>query len=540
MKITFLGAAEMVTGSCYLLEFESINVLIDCGMFQGGSEEEDMNFDDFKFNPADIDYLLLTHAHIDHSGRIPLLVKRGFTGRIITSIPTADLCKIMLPDSGYIQEMENEWINRKRRRAGKSEIDPLYTAEDATNSLQFIDTIDYNEFINIDNSISVRYKNAGHILGSAIIEIWVREKGNEFKIVFSGDLGNKDVSILDDPAIIEDADYLILESTYGDRLHKDKLNKALLLLDIITDTIEKGGNIVIPTFAIERAQEILYELNKLKESKSSKIQEIPVFLDSPLAINATRIFKNSVKYMDSETQLLIQKGDDPFDFPNLVFTETADESKGINTHTGSSIILSASGMCEAGRIKHHLKHNLWREDSCVVFVGYQAKGTLGRRLIEGEKNVKIFGEEINVKCKIYSIEGFSGHADQSGLLEWLSGFKIKPTKIFLVHGEGNGLTGLSEKIKNDFAIENEIVKLGQIVELTSKTKATVIGERYFAQKQNIIVNIEDVKNRFNETFVKLQKYVDNKENVKLDELLYMIEEIDKDIKGIDTEINKKS
>ena len=412
MRITFLGAAETVTGSCYLIEADNIKILVDCGMFQGGKEEERLNYEGFNFNPSEIQYLLLTHAHIDHSGRIPLLVKRGFKGKIICSQPTAELCKIMLPDSGHIQEMEAEWINRKGLRAGKPPVEPLYTVNDAIRSLNFFNTINYKEILSISSNISVRFQDAGHILGSALIEIWIKENGEEVKIVFSGDLGNKDVPLMKNPTIIKDADYVILESTYGNRTHIDTQNKTLVLLDIITDTIEKGGNVVIPSFAVARAQEILYILNMLKESKSLKLKHVPVYVDSPLAINATKIFEAYSSHLDEETQSFIKAGDNPFDFPNLFFTVTAEESKAINASSESSIIISASGMCDAGRIKHHLKHNLWRPESSIVFVGYQARNSLGRRIKDGAPSVKIFGEEISVKSKIYSIDGFSGHADQ--------------------------------------------------------------------------------------------------------------------------------
>jgi len=347
MKVTFLGAAERVTGSCCLIETGSLKILIDCGMFQGGKEEEKLNYDDFTFNPSEIQYLLLTHAHIDHSGRIPLLVKRGFKGKIISTKATAELCKIMLPDSGHIQQMEAEWKNRKGQRAGKAPVEPLYTIEDATNSLAFFKPVDYNQAFSIGENVKVMFKDSGHILGSASIEMWIREGNEEIKLVFSGDLGNTDVPLMKDPTIIEDADYVFIESTYGNKLHNNTENKALVLLDIITDTVERGGNVVIPSFAIARAQEILYILNMLKEAKSSKLKEIPVYVDSPLAINATKIFESFSHLLDDETQSFIAAGDNPFDFPNLFFTLTTEESKAINERPGSSIIISASGMCDA-------------------------------------------------------------------------------------------------------------------------------------------------------------------------------------------------
>ncbi len=538
MRITFLGAAEMVTGSCYLLEFEKSKILVDCGMFQGGNEAVELNQKQFAFDPSEISHLILTHAHIDHTGRVPQLAKLGFKGKIICTKPTHELCKIMLPDSAFIQEMETEWQNRKRLRAGKKPIEPFYTVADAQESLKFFEAFPYDTMISINNQLSIRFRDAGHILGSAIVEMWVTEGSDSFKIVFSGDLGNKGAAILKDPTLIEEADYVIVESTYGNRFHKDTKYKALALLEIINDTIERNGNVVIPSFAVERTQEILYELNTLKEAKTSKLKSVPVYVDSPLAIHATKIFQSFQEYMDDETLALVQSGDNPFEFANLIFTETADESKAINFTKESSIIISASGMCDAGRIKHHLKHNLWREDSSVVFVGYQAKGTLGRRILDGEKTVKIFGEEINIKCKIFSIEGFSGHADQKGLMEWLGSFKNKPTKVFLVHGEEEALSTFSELIHQELGYENEIARLGQTIELTTGSQIQVVAERYTTQKQTVLSSLEVIKNGFNNTFDRLQKHIQENDSVKLDMLRYMLEKIDDTLQDMEKEIKK--
>lgn len=536
MRISFLGAAETVTGSCYLCEIGEIKLIIDCGMFQGGSEADELNHNDFLFNPADIDYLLLTHAHIDHSGRIPQLVKRGFKGRIITTNATKDLCGIMLPDSAFIQETETEWINRKRQRAGKALIEPLYTAKDAEESLKNFEGVEYNQIFNINNNITIRFQNAGHILGSAILEIWVKEQAGELKLVFSGDLGSKNSPLLDFPAIIEGADYVVMESTYGNRLHKDTKNKALHLLDIILETAEKGGNIVIPSFAIERTQEILYELNTLKEAKTSKLKNIPVFVDSPLAINATRIFKNNSAYLNQATNDLINSGDDPFEFPNLIFTETADESKAINFEKQSCIIISASGMCDAGRIKHHLKHNLWRNESSVVFVGYQANGSLGRKIIEGAKTIKILGEEINIQSNIYSLLGFSGHADQQGLLDWIGSFKKKPKKIFLTHGEEDAIAEFSKLITEKFQISNETPKRGQTIELSANKESNVVKERSFASVNALQKNIKDLRLEFEEVIDKLQKSLTEGESLQGDKVYFYIDELSNTVQRIKTQV----
>ncbi|HOS68540.1 MAG TPA: MBL fold metallo-hydrolase [Bacillota bacterium] len=537
MRLTFCGAAGTVTGSCHLIETGNKKILLDTGMFQGGSEADEMNFEQFRFNPSEIDILILSHAHIDHSGRIPQLVKRGFKGKIISTAPTFELCKIMLPDSAFIQESETEWKNRKRKRAGKEVIEPLYTVTDAEASLKLFQPAEYNKIIGIDSNISIRIKDAGHILGSGIIEMWIRENNEEIKLLYSGDIGKKDTPILNDPSIIEEADYLIMESTYGDRLHREAKNSTLALLDIITDTIERNGNVVIPSFAVERTQEILYILNMLKECESSTICNIPVYVDSPLAINATGIFQSFLPYMDEDTQKLINKGDNPFEFPNLIFTHTAEESKAINTKEGSSIIISASGMCEAGRIKHHLKHNLWRKESSVVFVGYQAKNTLGRRIKDGEKLVKIFGEEISVNCNIYSIEGFSSHADQRGLIDWVGAFMRKPKKVFLVHGEEESSKVLSKLMESELGIPVEVAKLGETVELSEAAAREITAESKSMDKYDLISYLRSLKANSGDTLDSLEYIISEGSNVKNDSLLYHLKKLEESIAELKKEIS---
>lgn len=536
MKLTFCGAAGTVTGSCHLLDLENKKVLLDCGMFQGGSEADEMNYDQFEFDPAEIDILILSHAHIDHSGRIPQLVKRGFKGKVITSMPTHELCKIMLPDSAFIQESEAEWQNRKRQRAGKAHVEPIYTVKDAEASLEFFQSYEYNKLINIDSNFSLRFRDAGHILGSSIIEMWVREHGEEFKLVYSGDLGNRNAPILNDPTIIDDADYVIMESTYGDRLHKDMQNKNEALKEIIIDTISRKGNVVIPSFAIERTQEILYVLNMLKEYGDSRFRNIPVYVDSPLAINATKVFERFLTYFDEDAQKLIKSGDDPFDFPNLIFTQTADESKAINASQESCIIISASGMCEAGRIKHHLKHNLWREESSVVFVGYQAQNTLGRRIKDGEKTVKIFGEEIGIRCHVHAIEGFSGHADQKGLMDWIGSFKKKPRKVFLVHGEEVSLKALSGLITNELGIQNEIAVLGRTIELTAASDRRIVAERAKISRESVIKTLSVLKADLAKTLESTEHRLSEDDYVKIDALMYMLEKLQDNVTELKKEI----
>jgi len=470
MKITFLGAAKTVTGSCYYVETNHCKFLLDCGMFQGHSKEDALNEEPFPFNPAELDFILLSHAHIDHSGRIPKIFLDGFKGRVIATQATVDLCSIMLPDSGHIQEFENEWLNRKRRRAGKPPVKPLYTHQDAVDCLKLFQGVHYGETVRVSEDVRVRFNDAGHILGSSIIELWVEENGEETKVVFSGDLGNKGMPILRDPSIIESADYLIIESTYGNRLHQDNKNKVERFIDIILETVEKGGNVIIPSFAVGRTQEVIYELNKYMEKydeKLEKLQSIPVFVDSPLAISATEVFRKNLDCYDEEARAYIENGDNPLDFPGLQFARTPEESRALNERSDSMIIISASGMCEAGRIKHHLKHNLWKDKSTILFVGYQAEGTLGRRLVEGAKKVTIFGEEITVNARIEMIDGFSGHADKDGLLEWLGQFSKKPEKVFIVHGEEAVMKDFSKLINDRFNIETVIPARGESYVITA-------------------------------------------------------------------------
>ena len=420
MRITFLGATKVVTGSNFLVEAAGKKFIVDCGMYQGSAEEEYENEAPFGFNVQDIDFMLLTHAHIDHSGRIPKLYNEGFRRPIYAHQATCDLCSLMLPDSGHIQEMEIEWRNRKRERKGEIPIPPLYTAEDAAHSLELFVPVNYDEIIEVSPDIHVRYSDAGHMLGSSIIEIWAKEGEKETKAVFTGDLGNNDIPLLSSPTMIDSADFLVMESTYGSRLHMRNDEKAELFLKIVSETIEGGGNVVIPSFAVGRTQEILYELNKIKETRDDEefkkryrtLMKSPVYVDSPLAISATEVFRNNMDLFDEETKHAICQGDNPLEFPGLQFTMTAEESKELNETMIPSIIISASGMCEVGRIKHHLKHNLWNPKNTILFVGYQAPGTLGYNIVNGAKKVKIFGDEIAVNARIEYIEGYSGHADK--------------------------------------------------------------------------------------------------------------------------------
>lgn len=476
MDIQFLGAVESVTGSCHLIRYKDKNILLDCGQFQGSKREEEMNFGCFDFAPADIDYVFLSHSHIDHCGRIPLLVKRGFKGEIICSKPTYDLCQIMLIDSAHIHESEAEWKNRKAARAGRKMVEPLYTQSDAMDSLKYFKPVLYNQMIEVNEDITVRFNDAGHILGSSIIEMWFKTSTGTDKLVFTGDLGMKEKPILDDPTIIESADYVIIESTYGDRIHEKVDQRIDELIDIILKTTSRGGTVVIPSFAVGRTQEIIYELNRYYESNTqiaNKLKNIPVYIDSPLATKATEVFKINSHVFDEEAKNFIKSGDNPLEFVNLHFTESAEESKALNFSKEPKIIISASGMCEAGRIRHHLKHNLWRKESSIVFVGYQAMNTLGRKLTDGEKQVRLFGEDITVEAEIYDLDGFSGHADKNGLLEWLSGLTKKPKKVFIVHGEPEVKINFKKEIEQKLGYDCIIPQKDAIYELNEADNVVV-------------------------------------------------------------------
>ena len=509
MNITFLGATRTVTGSNFLLEGAGKKIIIDCGLYQGKAKEERENYADFTYDVNEIDYMLLTHAHIDHSGRIPKLYVDGYRGPIIATKATCDLCAIMLPDSGHIQEMENVWQNKKRARVGKPELPPLYTAQDAIDCLEIFKPVSYDEIIQLDENISVRFNDAGHMLGSSIIEVWIKENGEIKKIVFTGDLGNNDIPLLDSPTMIDSADYVVMESTYGSRLHNRNDDKAELFLNIVAETLDKGGNVIIPSFAVGRTQEILYELNKLKEQRTDeeflkkyeKLMKATVYVDSPLAISATEVFRQNMDLFDEEVRKEIEQGDNPLEFPGLKFTQTVDESKALNDDPHPHIIISASGMCEVGRIKHHLKHNLWNPNNTILFVGYQAPGTLGAKIVSGEKKVKIFGEEIAVNARIEYIEGYSGHADQEWLLNFVYSFITKPKHIFLVHGELEGQKVLKEKIQQTIEIPVTIPDYGENYNLEETVKVVSKVEtfdKYKFLRLEVIDGLTNLKEELNE------------------------------------------
>ena len=548
MNITFLGAAKTVTGSNFLVEAAGKKFLVDCGMYQGRAAQEMENSEDFLFNPQEIDFMLLTHAHIDHSGRIPKLYNEGFRAPIYAHKATVDLCTIMLPDSGHIQETEIEWKNRKRIRAGLDPLPPLYTAEEAERSLEVFRPVKYDEIIDVAENIQVRFNDAGHMLGSSIIEIWVTENGKTEKIVFTGDLGNNDIPLLDSPTMIESADYLVMESTYGSRLHLRNDDKAELFLNIISETLDKGGRVVIPSFAVGRTQEILYEIDKIKDEhkddeefqrKYKQLMKTPVFVDSPLAISATEIFAMNTELFEEEIQEKLKHGDHPLEFPGLQFTRTPDESKTLNATYYPSIIISASGMCDIGRIKHHLKHNLWNPASTILFVGYQAPGTLGRTIVDGADKVKIFGEEISINARIEYIEGYSGHADQKWLLNFVYSFINKPKHIFLVHGEEDSQETLKELIEESTKIPVTIPNFGEnyevsdIPKLNERLEYTKKIEDRFLRLQ-ILEKLDKIKDEINDmtTTVKEEKLMKENPDNEIEVLNDKVKRLEEQIKSL--------
>ncbi len=435
MKVSFIGAAHEVTGSCTLLEVGDKKGLVDYGMEQGKDLFEN---EPLPIAPAALDFVLLTHAHIDHAGLLPLLYKNGFRGPVYATQATCSLCDIMLRDCANIQMSEAEWKSRKALRSGGAEVEPLYDLDDVAGLIGCLRPCSYGEQIQVNESVSIRFTDVGHLLGSAAIEVWLTEKGQTRKITFSGDVGNKEQPILKNPQTVSDTDYLVIESTYGDRLHQGgRPDYVPDLAEIIQTTLDRGGNVVIPSFAVGRTQEILYFLREIKEKGLVKGHgDFPVYMDSPLAIEATSVFLQcDSDYLDGDMQRLIRAGINPIVFPGLELAVSQEESRAINENTTPKVIISASGMCDAGRIRHHLKHNLWRPECTVLFVGYQSVGTLGRMLVDGAKSVKLFNEEIQVRAEMRTLPGVSGHADRQGLLDWVHGFETKPQQIFVNHGD---------------------------------------------------------------------------------------------------------
>ncbi len=529
MKLIFLGATHEVTGSCTYLEADGKKILIDCGMEQGPDTYEN---EELPVPASDIDMVLLTHAHIDHSGKLPLLYQRGFRGQIFATRATTDLCDIMLRDSAHIQMFEAEWKNRKGKRAGREEVIPLYNMDDALGAIECFVSCEYHEVLQISDQIKIRFVDAGHLLGSSSIEVWITEQGQETKIVFSGDIGNTHQPIIKDPEYLKDADYVVMESTYGDRSHGVKPDYIKELTQIIQRTFDRGGNVVIPSFAVGRTQEMLYFLRQIKEEKRIKGHDgFEVYVDSPLAVEATEIFmKHMFSDFDEDAAALIQRGINPISFPGLKISVTSEDSKNINFDEKPKVIISASGMCEAGRIKHHLKHNLWRSECTILFVGYQAVGTLGRAIVEGAKEVKLFGEDIEIHAEIAVLTGISGHADNEGLIRWISEFEKKPKCVFVIHGEDSVTENFAERLRKEknlnayapfsgtifdlaageFIREAEPVKIDKTKNMSAATaKANSVFARLVAAGQRLMTVIRHNEHGANKDLAKFTSQIES-------------------------------
>ncbi len=464
MKIHFLGGARTVTGSFFVVEAENTTFAVDCGMFQGDELIEERNRADYTINPAAIDFLILTHAHIDHSGLIPKLCKAGFKGKIYCSSATKDLCAVMLPDSGHIQEFEAKSFSKETGDPDLPAANPIYTVDDAYRALEQFYVLELDIVQQPAEGVELRFREAGHILGSCIVELWVEEDGKKTKIVFSGDLGRPAQPFVKDPAYLDEADYLVIESTYGDDLHPEVADRPEELKKIIDRTMKQRGNLIIPSFAVERTQDLLFDLAIL-QSEDRLNSAINIYIDSPLAIAATEIFKKNIAFYDQETNQLIKEGHHPLKLTNLKYSSSRLESMKLNKIKTGAIIISASGMCDAGRIQHHLKHNLGRPESTILFVGYQAEGTLGRKITEGAKSVELFGEQVEVKATIDTDLSYSAHADQRELLNWISKFVSKPKTVFVVHGEEAAQQKLAELIQDKLKIPVKIPDWLEVVEL---------------------------------------------------------------------------
>ncbi len=515
MKLIFIGADHEVTGSCHFIEAAGKNILVDCGMEQGRNTFENASL---PVSAPEIDYVFLTHAHVDHSGNLPLLYAKGFRGRIYATDATADLCSIMLRDCAHIQMQEAEWRNRKGKRTREiDQLEPSYTMEDAENTIRSIVPCVYGTEIEVCDGVKIRFTDIGHLLGSSSIEVWLTEKNVTRKLVFSGDIGNKDQPLIRDPQLTDSADIVVMESTYGDRLHSEvKPDYVKDLAEVLNRTFSRGGNVVIPSFAVGRTQEILYFIRRIKkENLVPAFPKFPVFVDSPLAVEATEIFqKNQYECYDEEALELIKKRINPITFPGLNLSITTEESRAINEDPEPKVIISASGMCDAGRIRHHLKHNLWREESTILFVGYQSVGTTGRAIVDGADQVKLFGETIDVKAEIAQLEGLSGHADKNGLIEWVNGFKVKPKKVFVVHGEDSVCTSFARCLTQEYGfiayapysgteydiISGNFIKEGLPIPVKKK-ESTLVSDVYArlkaagARLMGIIVRAEGMTNK---------------------------------------------
>lgn len=534
MHIQFLGGAQTVTGSCYLVKTEQSTFLVDCGMFQGSKALKENNYSPFSFEPNDIDFVVITHAHVDHCGLLPKLYKQGFRGPTYCTKSTKELCAVVLPDSGYIQESEVERKNRKLARKNEPLLEPIYTADDARDCLQYLEGTIYGDFVQVADHVRLRFQNAGHILGAAMAELFVWENEKETKLVFSGDIGNIGQSIVADPTLISEADFVIMESTYGNRYHINYENRIERLADVVNKAMKKGGNLVIPSFAVERTQDMVYNLKILKDE--GKIPQVDIYIDSPMAVEATKVFINNPQIFDDEAKALMEgkHAESLFDDERIHYVMSPEESMAINNIKKGAVIISASGMAEAGRIKHHLKHNLWRPESTVLFVGYQAEGTLGRRILEGEKLVRIHGEEVAVKADIEEILDFSAHADQKGLINWLAGFnKKRPQQVFLVHGEAEAIETLETQIVSQLGLPVMAPEMGVEYDL-DKIKPEIIKRVVTVSEERILAaEVDEALDVLKKQVVRIAKEP-GKDRRVLEKLLAKIHEIEDEMSRINS------
>lgn len=520
MKLTFLGADHEVTGSMHYVETKDLRFIVDCGMEQG----KDIYANEPLPVPySDLDYILLTHAHIDHSGMIPKAVREGFNGTVITTAASMDLDEIMLMDSAYIQEQDAETQNRKARRAGKPLVEPEYTVEDAQNALSHFKTVDYGVMTELSDTVNIRFTDAGHLLGSASIEVWINEDGVQKKLVFSGDIGNDDKPLIRGPRYIHEADYVVMESTYGNRHHEKSINHLEDLRKILQETLDRGGNAIIPAFAVGRTQELLYLIRELKSRNMIKGHDgFPVYVDSPMALKATSVFKeNLVDCYDEETKALVESGINPLDFDGLKLSKTTEDSKAILYDPEPKVVIAAAGMCNAGRIRHHLKHNLWKSECSVIFAGYQAEGTLGRALQDGADTIKIFGEEISVKAHIETMKDMSSHADEAGLVKWAEAFGKAPGGFILVHGQDDSMKELAQQISSLTGNTVECPFSGSVLNLATGIWEKKAEPVYRTKEKAITSRNENVNNELIRALNSLTRLVEqtiqgaNKDKMKL-------------------------
>ena len=543
MKISFLGANRLVSGSCYLIQTKYKKFLIDCGLFRGEESITRLNYSPFSFRPEEIDFVILSHAHIDHCGRIPQLFKEGFNGQVYCTKSTMELCSIMLPDSGQIQEGDALEENQRRLRTGETFIEPLYDIEDALDSLMLFRAVPYQYKINIDENISFRFQDAGHVLGSASIELWIKEDGKTIKWVFSGDIGRKNKPFLKNPQRIKEADYVVIESTYGGRKSRPYRQEVKKFFSIIDKTIKRGGDVVIPAFALQRTQDIIYELShyynvQLKQlvHKDKKLKKLRFYLDSPLAIAVTKIYRNNPQDFAQKDLRIMENKNQLLDFQSLKMTTTANASKQINRSKRSKIIISASGMCDGGRIQYHLKEHLWKKESSIIFVGYQAEGTLGRRIVSGEKSLDILDEMVDVRAEIYHLDGFSSHADQDELLWWMKGFKDKPKKVFIVHGEKEESESFVGQLEEQLGFDAHIPVIGETFLIKDKkiiTQGMIKDSNKELQLNEILTDINKIRHKFylllNE--LELSGMESEQENLWY-KIKQKVEELQKDIRKV--------